>query len=62
MRNNEIKTVLVSRELGTDRQSSTMISGVQNPSIEHLKQLYSAQTIIFLNAYVEKRMMKLIPL
>jgi hypothetical protein len=52
MRNNEIKTVLVSREWY--RQTiSTMISGVQNPSIE-FETIIQRSNYNFLNAYTKK--------
>ena len=51
VKNNEVKTVLASREW--DRQTiSTMISGVQNPSIEH-ETIIQRSNFNFLNAYVK---------
>ena len=51
IRNNEIKTVLASREWY--RQTiSTMISGVQNPSIEY-ETIIQRSNYNFLNAYVK---------
>ena len=52
IRNNEVKTVLASREWY--RQTiTTMISGVQNPSIE-FETLIQRSNYNFLNAYVKK--------
>ena len=52
IKNNEIKTVLVAR--AWDRQTiSTMISGVQNPSIEH-ETIIQRSNYNFLNAYTKK--------
>lgn len=51
IKNNEIKTILASREW--DRQTiSTMISGVQNPSVE-FETLIQRSNYNFLNAYVK---------
>ena len=51
IKNNEIKTVLASRTW--DRQTiTTMISGVQNPSIEH-ETIIQRSNYNFLNAYVK---------
>ncbi|NCB81810.1 MAG: hypothetical protein EOM38_05290 [Bacilli bacterium] len=51
VKNNEVKTVLASREW--DRQTiSTMISGVQNPSIE-FETIIQRSNYNFLNAYVK---------
>ena len=52
IKNNEIKTVLAAR--AWDRQTiSTMISGVQNPSIE-FETIIQRSNYNFLNAYVKK--------
>ena len=51
VKNNEVKTVLASREW--DRQTiSTMISGVQNPSVE-FETIIQRSNYNFLNAYVK---------
>ena len=51
IRNNEVKTVLASRTW--DRQTiTTMISGVQNPSIDH-ETIIQRSNYNFLNAYVK---------
>lgn len=51
VKNNEIKTVLASR--AWDRQTiSTMISGVQNPSVEY-ETIIQRSNYNFLNAYVK---------
>ena len=51
LKNNEVKTVLASREW--DRQTiSTMISGVQNPSVE-FETIIQRSNYNFLNAYVK---------
>lgn len=51
VKNNEVKTVLASREW--DRQTiTTMISGVQNPSIEY-ETIIQRSNYNFLNAYVK---------